>query len=469
MSRPAAARASHREIAALSIPAMAALAADPLLSLVDTALVGRLGAVPLGALGVNVAVFTTVFWVFNFLTYGTTAEVARLRGAGDPQAAARYALQALWLAVALGLLVLGLLQALAPFMLDAMGATGELRPDAIAYLRVRALAAVPVLIVAVGHGAFRGLKDTRTPLWVALAANGVNAVASWALIYPVGLGMVGAAWGTLLAQTGAAVAFLLLARRRLPTPRLRIDPPAMRRIAAISRDLFLRTAALQVGLLIATAAATRLGTTTVAAHQIARELWTMLALVLDGFAIAGQALVATALGAGRPEVARRTRVASPSTASPAGRSSGSATSRWPARSRGCSRPTRRSSPRCAASGCSSPSSNPSAAWRSSSTASSWARGTSASCSGRPPLRRCSASSRWRSSPPCSAPVCSGSGGGWSRSCSSASSRRCGGCAAAAGPKSGPARSRDGWDTQNGYGAVHGRGAVRRLHGGRLLR
>jgi putative MATE family efflux protein len=304
MSRPAAARASHREIAALSIPAMAALAADPLLSLVDTALVGRLGAVPLGALGVNVAVFTTVFWVFNFLTYGTTAEVARLRGAGDPQAAARYALQALWLAVALGLLVLGLLQALAPFVLDAMGATGELRPDAIAYLRVRALAAVPVLIVAVGHGAFRGLKDTRTPLWVALAANGVNAVASWALIYPVGLGMVGAAWGTLLAQTGAAVAFLLLARRRLPTPRLRIDPPAMRRIAAISRDLFLRTAALQVGLLIATAAATRLGTTTVAAHQIARELWTMLALVLDGFAIAGQALVATALGAGRPEVAR---------------------------------------------------------------------------------------------------------------------------------------------------------------------
>jgi putative MATE family efflux protein len=298
------ARASHREIAALSIPAMAALAADPLLSLVDTALVGRLGAVPLAALGVNVAVFTTMFWGFNFLTYGTTAEVARLRGAGQPEAAARYALQALWLAVGLGLAVLVVLQVLGPAILGAMGAGADLQGDALAYLRVRALAAVPVLIVAVGHGAFRGLKDTRTPLWVAAGANGVNAVASWALIYPAGLGIVGAAWGTVLAQTGAALAFLLLARGRFPTPGLRVDPSAMRRIAVISRDLFLRTAALQAGLLVATAAATRLGTTTVAAHQIARELWVMLALVLDGFAIAGQALIATSLGAGRPDLAR---------------------------------------------------------------------------------------------------------------------------------------------------------------------
>jgi putative MATE family efflux protein len=303
-SPPLTDRASHRAIAALSFPAMAALAADPLLSLVDTALVGRLGAVQLGALGVNVAVFTTVFWVFNFLTYGTTAEVARLRGAGRPDEAATYALQGLWLAVGLGAAVLLALQVAAPLILDAMGATGELRAPAGGYLRVRALAAVPVLLVMVGHGAFRGLKDTRTPLWIALGANGVNAVASYLLIYPAGLGVVGAAWGTVLAQSGAALTFLLVARGRFPTPDLRLDLTAMRRIVRISRDLFLRTAALQAGLLIATAAATRLGTTTVAAHQIARELWTMLALVLDGFAIAGQALVATALGAGRPDLAR---------------------------------------------------------------------------------------------------------------------------------------------------------------------
>ena len=305
MAEPVAARrATHREVLALAVPATLALAADPLLSLVDTALVGRLGAVPLAALGVNVAVFTAVFWVFNFLTYGTTAEVARLRGAGRGGAAVRHALQALWLAVALGLAVLVVLQAFGPLIIRAMGATGAIAEPALAYLRVRALAAVPVLVVAVGHGAFRGLKDTRTPLWIAVGANAVNAVASFVLIYPVGLGVVGAAWGTVLAQSGAALVFLALARPRFPTPDLRVEPAAMRAIVRISRDLFLRTASLLAGLVVATAVATRMGVTTVAAHQIARELWGMMTLVLDGFAIAGQALVGTALGAGRPAVAR---------------------------------------------------------------------------------------------------------------------------------------------------------------------
>ena len=93
---------ADRDILRLAVPAMLALAADPLLSLVDTALVGRLGPVPLAALGIDTAVFTMVFFGFNFLAYGTTAAVARRRGAGDPAGAARYAVQALLLAIGLG-------------------------------------------------------------------------------------------------------------------------------------------------------------------------------------------------------------------------------------------------------------------------------------------------------------------------------------------------------------------------------
>ncbi|MDP8970244.1 MAG: MATE family efflux transporter, partial [Actinomycetota bacterium] len=297
-------RREHREIVALALPAMAALAADPLLSLVDTALVGRLGAVSLAALGIDVTVFTSVFWAFNFLTYGTTAEVAQLRGAGRPQAAALHALQALWLAVGIGAaLTAGLLVA-APALVALMGATGEVVEPALAYLRIRALAAVPVLVVAVGHGAFRGLRDTRTPLWITVGANVINALLSWLLIYPARLGIAGAAWGTVAAQTGAAMTFLALGRAAFPVPDLRIDLVAMRSLVRISRDLFLRTAALLAGLAVTTAVAARMGTVVVAAHQIARELWTMIALVLDGFAIAGQALIGTALGAGRSDQAR---------------------------------------------------------------------------------------------------------------------------------------------------------------------
>lgn len=290
-----------REVLALALPATAALAADPLLSLVDTALVGRLGAVPLAALGICTAVFTTIFFGFNFLTYGTTAAVARLQGAGDPDAAARYAVQALWLAVGFGVVTTIVLFAAGPVIVTLMGASGDVVDPALAYLRVRAFGALPLLVSQVGHGVFRGLKDTRTPLAVSAAINVVNGVVSWILIYPVGLGVPGAAAGTVLAELLAAVAFLVLGRRRLPTPSLRIDPVAMRAIVQVSRDLFLRTAALLGGLLVTTAVAARIGTVTVAAHQIARELWTMLTLVLDGFAIAGQAMVGTSLGAARPQ------------------------------------------------------------------------------------------------------------------------------------------------------------------------
>jgi putative MATE family efflux protein len=259
--------------------------------------------VALAALGINAAIFTTVFWMFNFLTYGTTAAVARLRGAGRPQDAASYALQALWLAVGCGALVAAVLLLAGPAILALMGASGAVTAPALAYLRIRGLASVAVLVVAVGHGAFRGLKDTRTPLVVALAANGVNALLGYLLIYPAGLGVAGAAWAALVAQTGAALAFLVLGRRAFPLGRLRLDLMAMRALVRVSRDLFLRTAALLTGLTLTTAVAARMGVATIAAHQIARELWTMLAFVLDGFAIAAQAMVATALGAGLPRLA----------------------------------------------------------------------------------------------------------------------------------------------------------------------
>ena len=197
-----------------------------------------------------------------------------------------------------------MLEAFAPLLLRLMGATGDVADAGLVYLRIRALASVPVLIVLVGHGAFRGIKDMRTPLWITVGVNAANAVISWGLIYPIGLGIAGAALGTLLAQSVGAAVFLVLGRRRFAPPDLRIAPAAMRRIASISRDLFLRTAALLTGLLISTAVAARMGTVTVAAHQVARELWTMLALVQDGFAIAGQAMIGTSLGAGRIADAR---------------------------------------------------------------------------------------------------------------------------------------------------------------------
>jgi Na+-driven multidrug efflux pump len=99
------------EIVRLALPALGSLAAEPLYVLVDTAIVGHLGRSQLAALGIAAFVLGGVFAIFNFLQYGTTAQVARARGAGQSEAAARLGAQALWLSLGFGLVVAALVAA----------------------------------------------------------------------------------------------------------------------------------------------------------------------------------------------------------------------------------------------------------------------------------------------------------------------------------------------------------------------
>jgi putative MATE family efflux protein len=295
-------RTLDREIAALAIPALGALAADPLVSMVDTAFVGRLGTVPLAALGVNAALFSLAFVVFNFLAYGTTPRVARAWAAGDREEAGRRVLQALTLAVGVGLLATAVLLSAAGLLVAAMGATGELRDPALSYLRIRALAGPAVLIIMAGHGVFRGIQDTRTPLWITLGLNVVNLVLDPLFIFGLGWGLEGAAWATVIAQWAGALAFLRLLfgpRRDLlgPSPRL----PRLEELLPFLRvggELSIRTLSLVGTMTLAAAVATRVGTVEVAAHQVAVQLWMLLALVVDAVAVAAQALVGRYRGEG---------------------------------------------------------------------------------------------------------------------------------------------------------------------------
>src|SRR5918992_436045 len=104
---------SDGEIFRLAIPAPGALGAEPLYILVDTAMVGHLGTPQLAALAVAGTLLTGSFTLFNFLTYGTTAQVARLHGAGEHERAGDIAAQALWLAAAIGVLLMAVLALLA--------------------------------------------------------------------------------------------------------------------------------------------------------------------------------------------------------------------------------------------------------------------------------------------------------------------------------------------------------------------
>ena len=296
-----------REILDLAVPALAGLAAGPLVSLVDTVFVGQLGRVPLGALGVNTSIFSMTFVVFNFLAYGTTPRVGKAVGNDDRKEAGRVVVRALVLAVGAGIVALGALQALARPILMLMGAGDELMAPALSYLRIRALAGPAVLLITASHGAFRGYQDTRTPMVVTLGFNVVNGGLDPLFIFVFDWGLVGAAAATAIGQWVGALTFLYLllqARRDELGIELRWpDPHTLVPFLKVGRDLFLRTASLVGTMTLATAMAARVGVTAVAAHQVAAQLWTFLALLVDALAVAAQALVSKHLGADDRETA----------------------------------------------------------------------------------------------------------------------------------------------------------------------
>jgi putative MATE family efflux protein len=289
-----------RTILALAVPAVGALAADPLYSLVDTAFVGHLGTPQLGALAVGTAAFTASFWLFSFLAYGVTPRVAAALGAGDDGSAARVGVQALTLAVLLGsaVTIIGLI--FAGPIVRFLGARGAVEHFAESYLRIRILAATPVLIAQVGHGWLRGAHDTKTAMVIAVAGAAANILVGYLLIFPVGWGIEGAAWAVVICQGGAAAGFVLVLRRRMMGARWRWDARTGRSLLRVGTGLAIRTGSLLAALTVATSVATRMGQIEVASWQITMQLFLFLALTLDAIAIAAQAMVGRALGSPSP-------------------------------------------------------------------------------------------------------------------------------------------------------------------------
>jgi len=288
-----------RRILALAIPALGTLAVEPLYVLADTAIVGHLGTASLGALALAGTVLNTVLWACNFLQWGTTARVAFLTGREDRQGAAASAAQALWLGVGLGVVLSLLVAVLARPLAVALGGKDEILTQAVTYLRISTIGMPAVLIAVVGQGHLRGLSDTRTPFLVVLVANVVNIVLELLFVYAFDWGIAGSAWGTVVAQWLAAAWFLGIFTRLIAVAgaALRPIPNEMRLLLGTGGHLVVRTGALLAALLLATSTAARVGPTTLAAHQIAYQMFIFLALVMDALALSVQALVGTQLGA----------------------------------------------------------------------------------------------------------------------------------------------------------------------------
>ena len=274
------------EILKLAVPALGALAAEPLYLLVDTAIVGHLGRPQLAALGIAAVVLTGLFGIFNFLQYGTTAQVGRASGAGEATIANRLGAQALWLSLGFGLAIAAGVIALAPQIVELMGGEGDTADYAVTYMRIAALGLPFAFLALGGQGYLRGVADLKTPLVIVIVANAVNVVLELLFVYGFGWGIEGSAWGTVIAQAGMGAAFIVVILRAARGD-TRPSRELMRRLLVIGRHIFFRTTALLGAFTLAGAVIARSGDASLAAHQIAFQLWIFLAFVLDSIAIAG--------------------------------------------------------------------------------------------------------------------------------------------------------------------------------------
>jgi putative MATE family efflux protein len=297
-------RSPHdREILRFALPALGALAAEPLYVLADTAIVGHLGRPQIAALGLAGTVLAGSFTIFNFLTYGTTAVVARASGAGQQDRAARLAAQALWVSLGIGIALLVVSEVVATPLLQALGGHGRSGHYALVYFRIAALGLPAALIALAGQGYLRGVSNLRRPLEIVVASNVVNLVLEVVFVYVFHWGIAGSAAGTAIAQAGMGVAFVIELLRP-PAESRRPRLVEMRPMIRVGGQIFVRTTALFASFLIAASVLARIGDAQLGAHQIAFQLYTFLALVLDAVAIAGQVIVGRMLGSGDAAAAR---------------------------------------------------------------------------------------------------------------------------------------------------------------------
>ncbi len=296
----------NRDILKLALPALGALIAEPLFLMLDSVMIGHLGTVPLAGLGIASAVLQTIVGLMVFLAYSTTPAVARKFGAGDARSAVSVGIDGMWLALGLGAVLATAGYLATPWLVSWFNAPADVAAQATIYLGISMGGLPAMLIVFAATGLLRGLQNTVTPLWIAGAGFGANALLNYIFIYGFGWGIGGSAAGTVVAQWGMVGAYVLIVARlaRRHDARLRPQRDGVAGNARSGGWLLLRTVSLRLTLLLTVAVATSLGTEELAGWQIAFTMFSFAAFALDALAIAAQALIGLALGRDDPRAAR---------------------------------------------------------------------------------------------------------------------------------------------------------------------
>jgi putative MATE family efflux protein len=306
--------AIRQDVLRLALPAMGEQMLSMMVGIVDTFLVGHLGAAPLAAVGLaNQWVFMATT-LFGAIATGSTAMIARFVGAREPQQANEVLRQSMLLGALIGVIATILGVSLARPAVVLLGAPQDVVDLSTSYLSVVSSVFFFSTLMFIGNASLRGAGDTRTPLFVMLAVNALNIVVAWVAINgPFGLpqlGVVGSALGAVVGRAvgGMLVVAILLRGRsgiQLKLGGLRSDPGLIRRILRVGLPTGLEQLLFRTGHMVFARILAELGTVAYAANQVAMNGWSLSFMPGFGFALAATTLVGQGLGAQDPEGAEQ--------------------------------------------------------------------------------------------------------------------------------------------------------------------
>ena len=291
------------QVFAIAGPAMVANLTTPLIGIVSTVAIGRLGdATLLGGVAITSVVFDCLFWLFSFLRTSTVAFTAQALGAGETQEIRALLVRGLVIAALVGFSLIVLQIPLGLLLLNAMGGSDGVTRAARAYFAIRIWSAPIVLANFVVLGWLIGQARATLALAIQIAINLINMAATVTLVTGLNAGIQGAAIAAVVAETVGLVLGIVVARsithQPLHVPRATLfDREKLWRMLAVNRDIMIRTAALIAALLFFTAQGARAGDVTLAANAVLNNFLLISAFFLDGLANAAQQLCGQAVGA----------------------------------------------------------------------------------------------------------------------------------------------------------------------------
>lgn len=317
IAEPIRAPIGHRRVLAIALPIVLSNATVPLLGAVDTAVVGRLGAVEVGAVGLGAIILAFIYGIFNFLRMSTTGLVAQAYGAHDEAEAGAHLLRAVSLGLGVGALLVAGQILIFHVGLDLAPASAEVETTARLYLGIRIWGVPATIALFAINGWLIGMARTRVVLVLQLTMNGLNAALNILFVLGFHWGVAGVAIASLISEAFGLGFGLWLARGALAqgwahsgSVRRLFRRDRLVRLVRINGDIMVRSVLLQGSVLSFVFFSAARGDMQLAANQVLLQMVEITAFALDGFAFSAEALVGLAVGAGRASEVRRAAILS---------------------------------------------------------------------------------------------------------------------------------------------------------------